>query len=174
MVEFDFKRPTRHCCVSDQPIRPGQEYYTALRENELGELERSDWSVPAWTGPPPGCIAWWKSRIPSLDQGRVYWAPHDVLRSVFQYFLEQPNAMDSAFVMGLLLLRKRLVQLRETIHREGENWLVLFDPKSENIIELREVELEASRAAAIQAELAEKLFTSHGTPDAETDTGEAE
>ncbi len=82
--------------------------------------------------------------------------------------------MDSAFVMGLLLLRKRLVQLRETIHREGENWLVLFDPKSENIIELREVELEASRAAAIQAELAEKLFTSHGTPDAETDTGEAE
>ncbi|HMP79048.1 MAG TPA: hypothetical protein PKD54_06315 [Pirellulaceae bacterium] len=170
-MEFEFRRPTRQCCVTDQPIRPGQDYYTALRETESGELERLDWSSDAWPGPPEGCIAWWQSRIPSLDEGRVYWAPNDVLRSVFQYYVNQSGQPDIAYVMGLLMMRKRLLQYRETIQRDGQSWLVLYDPKQQTTVELAEVTLESFRAMSIQAELAEKLFASHSAMDAEDDSG---
>lgn len=168
-MEFDIKRPTRHCSRTGQPIGPGQVYFTVLVETDSEELERQDILAEAWSGAPEECIAWWRSQIPLRDEGRVYWAPADVLRSVFQYYLERPDQQDAAYVMGLLLLRKRMLQHRESVTREGAQWLILFDPKAHSSFELRESAMSAERAEAIQRELADKLFTTSGAVEADSE-----
>ncbi len=172
MIDFDFRRSARQCSLTGQPLERGAEFYSVLVEQDDGSLARQDISAAAWQGPPEDCVGWWRSRLPSLEKGKVYWAPNEVLLSVFQHSLGAPGQSDIAYVMALLLVRKRILQWRETIHREGRAYLRLHDPKQNLDLEVAEAELTPTRTAQIQAELAEKLFTDQQS--SEVDPGAAE
>ncbi|MEZ6096257.1 MAG: hypothetical protein R3C03_18865 [Pirellulaceae bacterium] len=165
MIEFDFRRPTRRCSQTEKEIGPGDEFFSALVEEPDGTLSRLDFSVEAWTGPGEHCIGWWKSQVPSLDRGKVFWAPNAVLLAVFEHALEKPDQKELAFVMGLVLVRKRALQWRETITRNEQQWMQLLDPKNKKNYEVLECELSPEQITAIQTELAEKLFTDEQEAD---------
>ncbi len=177
LIDFDFRRSARQCSLTGQPLERGAEFFSVLIEQDDGSLARQDISAAAWQGPPEDCIGWWRSRLPSLDKGKVYWAPNEVLLSVFQHALGNPGLgnpgqADIAYVMALLLVRKRILQWKETIQREGRAYLRLHDPKQNLDLEVAEAELTPARTAQIQAELAEKLFTDQQSN--ELDSGAAE
>lgn len=172
MVEFDFRRFSRLCSVTGQPIERGSEFYSVLIEQEDGTFARSDISAAAWQGPPEHCLGWWRCRVPELEKGRVYWAPNEVLLAVFQHAQSTPGQEDIAYIMALLLVRKRILQWKETIRRDDRSFLRLHDAKQNQDLEVAEVGLTPQRTAEIQSELAEKLFTDQRS--SETETGEAE
>ncbi len=159
MIEFDFKRPTRKCSVTEQDIGPGQRFVSALVEQANGSLARLDFSEANWTSPPDDCIGWWTSQVPFADKGRVYWAPNDVLLAFFEHALSQPDQQPMAFVMALVLVRKRIVQWRETTVRGQKKYMMLHDAKNKNDYEVLECELQVEEVAELQTDLAEKLFT---------------
>ena len=167
MIEFDFKRPTRRCSKTDREIGPGEAYFTALLEDANGELIRADFSAEAWTGPPEECIGWWRSKIPTLNKGRIYWAPNSVLLAFFEYLATQTDQKELIFVTALLLIRKRIVTWKETIEREGKKYLVIQDVKNKRDFEIEEREVTAQQIEEIQANLAEKLFTDQREADVE-------
>lgn len=171
MVEFDFRRSSRQCSITGQPIERGSEFYSVLVEQDEGTFARSDISAAAWQGPPENCIGWWRCRVPQLEKGRVYWAPNEVLLAVFQHAVSTPGQEDVAFVMALLLVRKRILQWKETITRGGQNFLRLHDAKQNQDLEVAEVTLTSKRTTELQSELAEKLFTDQRL--SENETGEA-
>lgn len=74
--------------------------------------------------------------------------------------------------MALLLVRKRILQWKETIRRDERSFLRLHDAKQNQDMEVAEVALTPQRTAEIQTELAEKLFTDQRS--SETETGEVE
>jgi hypothetical protein len=159
MVDFEFKRSSRHCCVTNRAINRGEAFFSVLLEQGEGELQRNDISTEAWTGPPPGCVGWWRSKVPELEKGRVYWAPNEVLLAFFQHVSEQSEHLDTAYVMSLLLVRKRILQWKETIVRDGHSFLRLLNARNNAEFEIRQLSLTPERIVEIQSDLAEKLFT---------------
>ena len=105
MVEFEFRRAGRQCSVQDRALEPGEEFFSALVEGDDEQLVRVDISAAAWTGPPEDCVGWWRSRVPNLQKGRVYWAPVDVLLAVFQFEIDQKH-FETAFVMAYQIVKR--------------------------------------------------------------------
>jgi len=166
MVEFDFRRPGRHCSVEDRPLRPGEDFFSALVEDANEQLVRVDVSSGAWTGPPEGCLGWWQGRVPNLEKGRVYWAPVDVLLACFQHEIEQKH-FETAFVMALLLVRKRILQWNETETTPEGSEMVLTCARNKSDYRVRECPLGDEQVAKIQNELSEKLFTDQADQEPE-------
>lgn len=157
MAKYEFKRTARKCYETQREFDRGEEFFSALIDTDAGP-ERRDFGHDIWKGPADDCIGWWKSTVPLLEAGRVYWAPSDVLLAYFEN-LAGKAIKDATYVMGLLLVRKRLLQLVETDDEaEGGPLMILRNRKTKEKIEIPVVELTAERMIQIQDELAENLF----------------
>ena len=184
MQQFDVKRGSRKCCVTEQPFEPGVFFYSALIETSSGTI-RNDYCCDAWKDSPwslgespdqqtsqensakneiagQSLIGWWKQRVPDLDSGKVYWAPDHVLIAWFDSLYarqseENTEQNETAWVMALLLMQKRLLarQDRET----DDDTLYLVNKKTKEEYTLHEPEIDAQRIDAIQNQLAEQLFS---------------
>lgn len=158
MLNFDIKRTNRKCIASDRPFERGEEFVSALVEID-GELVRQDYSVQSWEEPPENCIGWWKSRMPDLDKGRVYWAPNDVLLAYFQHLIAHPRSQDTAYVMAVLLVRRRTLQMVETDESTKPPTLVIHHRKTNTDYRVIVMDIPGYRITEIQNELSEHLFT---------------
>ena len=157
MLNFEFKRTNRKCHVSGRVFSSGEDYVSLLIE-EGDELIRRDISIDEFDGPPENCVGWWKSKVPDLTEGKVYWAPKDVLLSYFNRLIESQQA-DHIYVMAILLLQKKHLQLRDTIESNGKEIMQLFNIATKELFEVEVVEVSADRIVSLQSDLAEKLFT---------------
>ena len=167
---FDFKKSNRKCSVTGRDFETGEEYISALIESGE-EMLRVDFGADQWNEPPEACIGWWKSRVPDLEKGRVYWAPRNVLLAYFEHLVDQPGTGDTQYVMGLLLVRKRILRLLDSIQDETGEWIVLNDTSQKKNYELAVPDLTADQMSAIQAELEQKLFTDHREMDVDEEGG---
>ena len=168
MMQYDFKRNGRKCSVTGDPFQPGEEFVSALMELDDGEMQRQDFSLAAWESPPDNCIGWWKSRVPIFEEGRVFWAPRDVLISYFDHLHDSGQQPDHLYVMSLLMVRKHIMKLVETVNEGGAEIMRLFRSSDKTKYRIRVVDLTAQQIEQIQNELGEKLFTS-SSPVEETE-----
>ena len=163
MHNFDFKRSGRRCSESGREFAVGEQYISVLIEED-GELIRQDLSADQWNGPDENCIGWWKSTVPDLAKGKVYWAPRDVLIAFFESLVQQPKNPDKTYVMAILLLQKKHLKLLDTkVTPQGE-MMELMDNSNRQRYEVAVMEIEAERVDEIQAEFADKLFTDIAPP----------
>ena len=158
MINFELKRTNRKCSVTQRAFNSGEEYYSVLIDED-GELVRKDIAAEEWDEPPENCVGWWISKVPDLEHGKVYWAPKDVLISYFQYLVDQPDQTDTAYVMAILLLQKKQLRLLDTTTEDEVEWMNLSCNATKEKFTVRVVPVPDNRVAAIQNELAEKLFT---------------
>ena len=155
MLHFDFKKSSRKCYLSEREFQPGEEFFSALLYCDDGSTERRDYSVDQWPGPPEDCIGWWKSSVPELGKGRVYWAPKKVLLAYFEHVQSSTQTADIAFVTGLLLAQKKILAI---VDSDDEENLVLHCRFSKNTYTLPVTDVTPQRLGEIQAELSERLF----------------
>jgi hypothetical protein len=175
MQDFDFKKCTRVCHATEREIGPGESYFSALIEL-ADEVVRQDFSKDNWQAPPEGCIGWWQSRVPVLEKGKIYWAPNSVLLAYFQALVSKPSEKSTAYVMGLLLIQKRILQWKDTVQQEEVEFMVLRNSGTKEILEVEVVDVGIEQTQAIQNELAEQLFTDviQGEAEMELDPDEAQ
>ncbi len=165
MLNYEFKRTSRTCCVSGRVFQRGEEFISALIENDRGETVRQDFAIEAWNQPPEDCIGWWKTRLPVIGKGNVYWAPKDVLLSYFHHLQEIDEQTDLRYVMSLLLVRKRILKLVETVEVDGIEVMHLKNLSDDSKYEVPVIQLSSQRVTEIQEELSEKLFTDSAATD---------
>ena len=158
MANFDFKRTSRRCSETGRAFDAGEEYISFLTEEDE-ELVRKDVALSEWGDPPEGCLGWWRSRVPDLEQGMVYWAPKDVLISYFQHLIEQGNDPDTTYVMAILLLQKKHIRLLDTVEQDGTEIMQLQNPTTKEKFDVPVTDVDPGRVKIIEEELAEKLFT---------------
>ncbi len=184
MQQFDVKRGSRKCCVTEQLFGPGDFFYSALIETSSGAV-RKEYSCEAWEKSPwsqkenqeqpsthelksedsteeQSLIGWWKQRVPDLDSGTVYWAPNHVLIAWFDSLYARQSEEDAelnetAWVMALLLMQKRLLARQD--HDTDQYVLCLVNKKTNQQYRLREPEINEERIDAIQKQLEEQLFS---------------
>ncbi len=120
MADWEVQRSSGKCIVSGRELSAGEEFYTVLFER--GEtLERVDYALDAWTGPPDGAFCFWKSRVPVREKKQQIWVDNDVLMNLFQRLAGESDEskVRFRFVLALLLMRKKLLKYEQSV-REGE------------------------------------------------------
>ena len=157
-MDYEIKRCTRRCAVTDKELGPGEEFYTALIQ-EGAELLRRDYAVDAWGGPPEATVGWWKSRMPDPKAKRVGWAPNDVMLEFFEQLENQPDKSDMRFLLALLLVRRRVMRQEDSEKDDqGREVLVLYCPRREATYKVPAVAPDDARIKEVQDELAQLLF----------------
>jgi hypothetical protein len=123
MFDYEVHRCTRHCAKTERELGEGELFYTVLRR-EGAEYVRADYCLQAWEGGPEGddeVVAWWKSQMPSRSAKQVRMAPNEALLHFFHDILDQPDREDMRYVLALLLVRRRVLRLDETLSLEEQD-----------------------------------------------------
>jgi len=158
MMDFQIKRTSRHCHATERELQPGEPFFSDLVDED-GVLSRQDYCQEAWQGPSEGSIGWWRARIPETEGGRVYWAPRDVLLAYFDSLVDKTEHIATTYVMGLLLVRKRILQLVDSETTELGEFLELRRAKDKRTYKVQVVDLSDGQVNDIQRELGDQLFT---------------
>ena len=113
-----------------------------------------------------GTIGYWKCRVPIETDEKVYLAPASVLLGLFCALGSGTAAAPTAYVMGLFLVRKRLLRIevndQPPDHPETLN---LYSPRLNQSFEIPVFELTREAIQAIQSELESQLFSSEPIED---------
>jgi len=157
MMDYTLHRSSRTCAKLERPLEPGETVYSTL-EVEGSEVVRRDYCAEAWQGPPEGSIGWWKSVVPNRKSKKRHWAPNDVMLDLFEELGEREQLADMRYVLGLLLVRRRVMRLEESDDPAGSEKLVLYCPRNEQSYETPVVEPTPERIAEIQEALGRLLF----------------
>lgn len=108
MQEFSIHRSSRKCHKGDRPFEPGERYYSAVLQRG-SELVRQDFSKEHWHGPPEKTVGWWVNQMPAKRTGKRTLAPTMVLLDALEKLCEQPEDSDLAYLLAVLLIRRRLL-----------------------------------------------------------------
>jgi hypothetical protein len=155
LLDVEISNCTRRCAASDRPLAPGEEYFSTLFM-ENGAPVRRDYAADAWSGPPEGIVAWWKSRIEGGGKARL--APHEVLLHLFTALADQPSEAEFRYVLGLLLVRRKVLKLVDGNRRASDELLLLECPQRGEQFELLVAIPDSSRTAELDARMAHLLY----------------
>ena len=157
-MDFEVDRCSRECAASGRALVEGEEFFSVLVA-EGSQVRRLDYAAEAWSGAPAGALGWWKSRMPAPAARKARLAPSDVLLELFHSLAEVEASRDMRYVLALLMVRRRILRLEETLLDDAKNeTLVLYSPRDEQTYEVPAVLPDEQRTQEIQDELARLLF----------------
>ncbi|MBS0209669.1 MAG: hypothetical protein JSS27_12025 [Planctomycetes bacterium] len=113
-MDFEIQRCSRVCAVTGRALADGEAIVSAL-VREAGDLKRVDYAASAWPGPTPEMVSWWRSHVPSREARAQRMAPSDLLLQLFDDLESQPDQRPLRYVLTLLLLRRRVFRLEESV-----------------------------------------------------------
>jgi hypothetical protein len=156
---YSVARPLGKCTITGQEIAVGEKFMAALRETPTG-LERLDISMGAWEQfDRRDLLAFWQATMPATEQKKKLFVDDETLQVVFDRLADtqEPNKQAFRFVLGLVLMRKRLLSY-ESSRVEGENeiWTVKAKGREERI-DLINPHLDEQRIADVTQQLGEIL-----------------
>jgi hypothetical protein len=157
LLDYEIANCTRRCAATGRALAPGENYWATLHM-ERGAPVRRDYALDAWQGAPADAIAWWRSQLEGGDGARAKLAPQDVLLNLLAALADEPAETEFRYVLGLLLLRRRLVKLVDTVTVGAEQTLTLDCPRREEQFQLRVAMPAAERQAELERRLVELVY----------------
>lgn len=128
-ASYDISRASGQCAATGQPINPGDSYVACLVERADDDgFDRVDYAEAAWQSGarPERLFSFWKTRMVEPSRRRVF-VDDEVLLSLFDRLADetQPQRQAYRFVIGLILMRKRLLRCEGTRVEDGRSlWLM--------------------------------------------------
>lgn len=157
---YEVSRPLGKCTVTGEPIQPGQKFHAALKEVPTG-IERADVCEAAWGEyPKEGLLASWLATMPTGEAKKKVFVDDEVLLTLFERLSEttEGTKLRFRFVLGLILMRKRLITYEgEKTGSAGDSvWLVKIKGKGD-AIELLNPHLSEGQVEDVAGQLGEIL-----------------
>ena len=159
---YDVPRPAGHCVVTGRKIEPGERFFAAVRETPEG-VERLDVSPEAWEGfDRARLLAFWQSVMPAHEQKKKVFVDDEVLCTLFERLSDavEPMKVNFRFVLGLILMRKRLIAYEDARHEEEgggrDVWVVRMKGRDERL-DLIDPKLNEQQVAEVSQQLGEIL-----------------
>lgn len=141
MQDYSISKSTRRCAISGRNLEPDECYFSVIMP-EGDEVARLDIAASHWQGPSQGAIGWWRNKMPSAAARKLRPAPNAVLLDTLTDLLERPGQEQLAYLLALLLVRRRVLQ-------EEQNFLQ--DDEQEHKPQLEESGLDAAESGHGQA-----------------------
>lgn len=173
-------RSRSHVCThSSAPFADGETFYTALFEDpKTDELVRRDFSLTSWDALRGELqpFSFWKS---------VYVAPHtdakpemvekENAEALLRRLVEEdaPGTENTRYILAVMLERKRI--LKQTAKRETEDgeFLIYEQPKTGEVLIIRDPELRLDQVEAVQREVSILLGYGQKEEPVPAEAGEA-
>jgi hypothetical protein len=155
---YSVARPHGKCALTGAPIAEGEKFMALLRETPMG-LERLDIAMTAWPeADKTGALAFWQCIMPRHDQvKKKLFVDDEVLCTLFERLADttEENKLHFRFVLGLILMRKRLLVYEKT-ERQGDAdaWIVRFKGKDEKL-SMIDPRLSEEQVKAVSSQLGE-------------------
>lgn len=169
-AQYQVSKPTGTCAHSGAELQPGETYIATLCERAEDEgLERRDFSCAAWDEGvrPEGLFSYWKSIVPQPGTQRRLVIDDTVLCDLFERLAddERPQRVAFRFVLGLILMRKKLIKLVGRVEADleagtPERWLIVHrgeDAAATGPIELVNPQLAEEDIRELSDQLGEVL-----------------
>ena len=156
---YEVGRPAGKCAVSGRAIEAGEKFMAVLRETPVG-FERLDIAPEHWEAfDRKDVIASWQTVMPRPEQKKKLFVDDEVLCTLFERLgdVQEPAKLNFRFVLGLILMRKRLVIYEDTRHEgERELWSVRFKGREQRM-DLLNPKLTEAQVAEVSQQLGEIL-----------------
>jgi hypothetical protein len=160
---YSLAKPLGRCCVCGRTIEVGQKMVAALRENPAG-FERLDLCLEcAPSLDKKNVLASWQAMMPPPQAKPKIFVDDEVLKELFVRLAEagEPIKVSFRFMLGLVLMRKRLLAYDSTRKVEGqaegrEIWSVRLKG-SEESMDLVNPRLDERQLAEVAAQMGEIL-----------------
>ena len=158
LLDIEVTHCSRTCAVSGRTLAPREAYFSTLHIDN-GVTVRRDYAADQWRGPADGVIAWWKARVPE-SESKPKLAPQDVLLNLFTELAERPHEAEFRYVLGLLLVRRRILKFDETRHDAAGEVMLLDCPRRNEQYELLVAAPDPERTEQLQQRMVELLYGS--------------
>jgi hypothetical protein len=111
--DYDIGRPAGRCAECGKELSPGDEYMAAVREAGEG-FDRQDVCLSCWEAKEhgeAGAYGVWRARVPRADEKKRLFVDDEVIIEFFDRLegAEEPAKVNFRFVLGLVLMRKKLL-----------------------------------------------------------------
>ncbi len=195
---YDIERPTGQCVFTGRVLQPGEAYISALVEltaeqiaqlkEAVGKgkagnsssaaaglgLKRLDISIEAWAQGqrPERLFSHWKSTVPQPNQKRNMFVDDAALLSLFRRLGDPDQGPRAAFrfVLGMILMRKKLLKYQATENRptpgapgapgpdgQVQEWWLL-QPRGEDVqLEMLNPHMDDAKIEEVREQLSEVL-----------------
>src|SRR3954453_9585242 len=157
---YQVARPHGKCAACEKQIEPGQKFMAALRETPLG-FERVDLMLECWPSfDRADVIGFWQTVMPKAEQKKKVFVDDQVLCDVFERLADttEPAKLNFRFVLGLILMRKRIIVYEETRTDAAgqEVWQVRFKGRDDRL-DLVNPKLDEQQVVEVSQQLSEIL-----------------
>ncbi|MCH2369249.1 MAG: hypothetical protein MK324_01780 [Pirellulales bacterium] len=115
--------------------------------------------MAGWEGAPDDALAWWQSEVPEEDGVKVTLAPDEVVLQYFQKLMESNEHPNMAFVLALLMIRKRMMSFEGNEQDEaGNELMIISSSKHEQEYKVPVAYPDAQEVDKIQDQLVAMLY----------------
>lgn len=157
---YDVPRAAGACAVSGRAIAPGEKFFAVVRETPTG-LERIDVSPEAWADfDRTNLLGSWQATMPSPEQKpKKLFVDDEVLATLFERLADtaEPAKLNFRFVLGLILMRKRIVLYETTRSDEGRDvWVVRLKGRDDRL-DLIDPKMTEAQVAEVSQQLGDIL-----------------
>ncbi|MEI8291125.1 MAG: hypothetical protein WCH99_16790 [Verrucomicrobiota bacterium] len=164
MNEWNIQSRAHACEACAQPFADQQTYHTLLLDEKVG-LRRSDICEPCWQKQSAadarsraGFISHWQGIFevppPVVDAIQKETA-ETVLRKVIEK--NDPQYAAAAYILAVMLERKRVLKVKEQIMRDGQRIFVYEQPKTGDIFTIADPNLHLDQLEQVQRDVAQLL-----------------
>ncbi|MCC7351907.1 MAG: hypothetical protein IT446_15210 [Phycisphaerales bacterium] len=157
---YQVARPLGRCAISGREIAPDERFMAALRETAEG-FERLDVSMEHWgeLADKSDLLGYWQATMPRPEQKKKLFVDDEILCGLFERLSEaaEPSKLNFRFVLGLILMRKRLIQYDATRQEDGQEiWSVRLKGRTEPM-DLLNPQLNEQQVMEVSQQLSEIL-----------------
>jgi hypothetical protein len=161
---YAFGRPHGKCSICGRGIAPGEKFTAAVRESSAG-LERVDLGGECWESfDKSPLLAHWRATMPEANspaKPRVF-VDDTVLCDLFERLAEapageEPGKANFHFVLGLILMRKRLLSYESTHVENGREFWTVRMKGREQPIDLLNPRMDEQQVALVSDQLGQIL-----------------
>jgi hypothetical protein len=156
---YEVSRPDGKCAVSGRVIEPGEKFFTALRDGP-DRLQRIDVAPEHWAAVDKSdLLGFWQTVMPHPEQTKKMFVDDAILTERFERLGDatEESKLNFRFVLGLILMRKRIVTYEGTQVVDGkEVWSMKLRGR-DTPLELVNPHLGEEQVAEVSRQLTEIL-----------------
>jgi len=157
---YEVARPQGQCAICQKPIAPATKYVAALSETPAG-FQRIDCCLNCWPQQDrKDVVAFWQTLMPRPEQKKKVFVDDTVLCELFERLgtVTEPAKLSFRFVLGLILMRKRLIVYEDGRHdADGRDvWVVRMKGRTETL-DLVDPKLDEKQTMEVSQQLGEIL-----------------
>ncbi len=164
-MDWNIAESQRCCTRCDCEFDDGDAYFSALYETSEAFL-RKDFCPRCWDesdddqrGRP---FSFWQTEVPREEEPKKVFVDTNVIFDFFRQLAEEehiPVKRNFRYILGLMLMRKKKLKLKDVVREDGKEYLVLRRSRTQELHRVLDPKLSEEELDQVKAELTQILET---------------